>query len=132
MSQENVEIVRVGFDALNRGEWDEVLELLDPEVEWETTGQFVEGGVYRGHEGVREFLETLGEEFDEFHSDAERFAEVGDLVVAEIQTSGIGKQSGARVEVEFTMLIHLAGGRITRLRNFMDRAQALEAAGLKE
>ena len=51
VSQENVELVHAGLDALNRGDWDAVLELLDPEVEWETTGQFVEGGVYRGREG---------------------------------------------------------------------------------
>jgi ketosteroid isomerase-like protein len=132
VSQENVELVRTGLDALNRGDWDAVLELLDPEVKWETTGQFVEGGVYRGREGVREFLETLGEEFEEFRSGVERVTEVGDLVVAEIRTSGIGKRSGARVEVEFTILIYLSEGRITRLRNFMDRAKALEAAALRD
>ncbi len=48
MSQENVEIVRRGIDAFNRGE--EVLDLLDPEIEWTTRGIFVEPHTRSGHE----------------------------------------------------------------------------------
>jgi ketosteroid isomerase-like protein len=54
MSQENVEVVRAGFEAYNRGDVDALLGLLDPQVEW--TDQFVEGGTFRGREGVHEFL----------------------------------------------------------------------------
>jgi hypothetical protein len=45
---------------------------------------------------------------------------------------GVGKQSGAQVEIEFTILVNLTEGRVTRLCNFMDRGKALEAAGLRE
>jgi ketosteroid isomerase-like protein len=132
MSQENVEIVRAGFDALTRGDWEAVLPLLDPEVEWETTGQFVGGGTYRGRDGVREFLETLGREFEEFRSEARGFKEAGDLVVVETRSTGIGNRSGAPVEVDFTIVVHIRDGQIRRLRNFMSRSDALEAAGLRE
>ena len=125
-------MVRAGFDALSRGDWDALGELLDPEVEWQTTGQFVEGGVYRGHDGVREFLTTLGGEFDDFRAEAGSITDAGDVVVVETRGSGVGKQSGAQVEIEFTILVDLTEGRVTRLRNFVDRGNALEAAGLEE
>ena len=61
MSQENVEAVRTAFDAFSRDDWDALIGLLDPEIEWVTTGQFVGGQVYRGHAGVRDFLEAWAE-----------------------------------------------------------------------
>lgn len=132
MSRENVGIIRAGFDALNRDDWDALRGLLDSDVEWETTGQFVGRSVYRGHDGVREFLDTLRGEFDEFRSEPEILADSGDVVVVETRSSGVGKRSRARVVVEFTIVVHVTNGRITRLRNFMDKAEALEATGLRE
>ena len=34
MSQEDVEIVRSGYEAFARGDIEGVLEIMDPEVEW--------------------------------------------------------------------------------------------------
>jgi uncharacterized protein len=132
MSQGNVEVVRAGFEAFDRGDWDDLLALLDPGVEWETTGQFVEGGTFRGWEGVREFLGLLSGEFKEFRARADNFADRGELVVADVHTTGIGRRSGAPAAVDFTLLASLRGGRLVHLRNFMNRSQALEAAGLSE
>jgi ketosteroid isomerase-like protein len=59
MSQENIELVRGAFDAFSRDGWDALIGFLDPEIEWVTTGQFVGGQLYRGHEGARDFLDAL-------------------------------------------------------------------------
>jgi ketosteroid isomerase-like protein len=37
MSRENVEIVRALFSAFDRGDRKPVLELYDPEIEWDAT-----------------------------------------------------------------------------------------------
>ena len=66
MSQENVEAVRTAFDAFSRDDWDSLIGLLDPVIEWVTTGQFVGGQVHPGHAGVRDFLDALGGEFEAF------------------------------------------------------------------
>ena len=59
MSEENLEIVRQVYAAAARRDAATVLALYDPEVEWDnsvglggTSGQ----GVYRGHEGLRQFF----------------------------------------------------------------------------
>ena len=56
MSQENIEVVRRSFDAWNRGDLAAYLGCFDPEVEWTTTGRYVEAGTYRGHEGLLRYL----------------------------------------------------------------------------
>jgi ketosteroid isomerase-like protein len=133
MSRENVEIVKAAFDAFGRGDWSALIGYLDPEIEWVTTGQFVGGQLYRGHAGVREFLDTLGGEFDEFHAEPENFAQAPDeVVVADTRVSGLGKRSGVPVELQFSVAVSLRDGKIVHVQNFLERQDALEAVGLRE
>jgi ketosteroid isomerase-like protein len=54
MSQEHVEIVRRGYEAVNRGDIDGVAGLLAPHFEYVASGLVPGvGGVYRGAEGLR-------------------------------------------------------------------------------
>jgi ketosteroid isomerase-like protein len=131
MSQGNVEVVRAGFEAFDRGDWNHLLGLLDPGVEWETTAQFVEGGSLPTGGRARVPRFACGE-FEEFRARADNFADRGELVVADVHTTGIGRRSGAPAAVDFTLLASLRGGRLVRPRNFMNRSEALEAAGLSE
>ena len=50
MSQENVDLTRVAFDALNRRDWDAFLALMHEEVEPESRQVAIEGG-YHAHRG---------------------------------------------------------------------------------
>ncbi len=102
MSQENVEIVRRALDALNRDGIEAVLEFLDPDVEWTTTGLFVEAGTYRGHDGVLRYFGAMANDL-EFHIEPEKFIDGGDQVVIPTRIAVRGKRSGATQ--------HLRGGR---------------------
>jgi hypothetical protein len=42
MSQENVEVIRRAAAAFERGDLEGMLRYHDPEIEWVTTGAFVE------------------------------------------------------------------------------------------
>ncbi len=132
MSEENVEAVRVAFDAFSRDDWDALIGLLDPEIEWVTTGQFVGGEVYRGHAGVRDFLDALTGEFEAFRAEPENFAAASDVVVADTRVTGVGRRSEVPVELQFTVVVSLRNGRVVRVHNFLERQEALEAAGLRE
>ena len=60
MSQENVEIVRRSFDAFARGEFEESLEGFAPDIEFQTSGRFMDTQrVYRGLDGMRHFWRTF-------------------------------------------------------------------------
>jgi ketosteroid isomerase-like protein len=53
MSQENVDLVRRGYEALARGDFDALFQVLDPDVEIRDAANFPEAGVYRGrHHGI--------------------------------------------------------------------------------
>jgi len=65
MSQENVEIVRRVYalwaNAV-RGQLDDVVfELVDPSIVWDASRRTFDPGVFRGHQGLRDFAARLAE-----------------------------------------------------------------------
>ena len=69
MSQENVERAYQMFDAMNRGDLEDALALTHREVEAIPRLLGVEGGdSYHGHEGVREWWETIFSAFPDFNA----------------------------------------------------------------
>jgi ketosteroid isomerase-like protein len=132
MSQENVEIVRRFIGAFNRGGVEAALPFLDSEIEWNTTGIFVEPGTYRGHEGVVRYLGDVAAEFEDVHTEPEQLIDAGERVVVPVRISGRGRQSGAAVDLTLTMVIVLRDGLVVHIRNYAEKAEALEAAGLSE
>jgi uncharacterized protein len=142
MSDENVEIVRrlfhVYLEALDRGDLDIWFNSDDlaEDFEWIMPR---EGGLglppsYRGREGFREFMQTwTQEQFQDWSIELERLIDAGgDRVVAFFHQRAIGRESGVPVELRMATLYELEDGRIVRMRHFLDREEALEAAGLSE
>ena len=56
---DNVELVRRLWSAFEKGGIEAVLEVADPDVEWEPYGGG--GVVYRGHDGLRAYMEEARE-----------------------------------------------------------------------
>jgi ketosteroid isomerase-like protein len=133
MSQENVEIVRRAFAAYNRADTALFLELLDPDVEWIPLMASLEGRVYRGLDGIRQWLEEgLLTDWESFETYPEDFRDLGDRVLVSGHWRARGRASGVELERAATWLFDVKGGKIARLQTYSDRAEALEAAGLSE
>jgi ketosteroid isomerase-like protein len=132
MSQENVEVIRRAAAGFERGDLDGMLRYHDPEIEWVTTGAFVESAAYRGHEGLRRYLGTMLDEFDDLRIEPEQLIDAGEQVVVSMRISGRGKLSGAHVELTLTSVSLLRDGNIVRVRNYSEKAEALEAVGLRK
>ena len=49
MSQENVDIIRRGYEAFNRGDLEAILATLDPRIEWWPAADELITNPYRGH-----------------------------------------------------------------------------------
>ena len=101
MSHANVEVFRRAFDAINRRDAEALLSELDPEVEWHGAILIAMGGdraVYRGHEGVREWLRDVYETLSEFHADYPEIWDLGDRTVAIGVVRGRGTASDAEIE----------------------------------
>jgi ketosteroid isomerase-like protein len=64
---------------------------------------------------------------------ADKYIDAGDdEVVVFHHEVAKGRESGAVVETDTGTVQTVRNGKITRVRSFMDRNQALEAAGLSE
>ena len=133
MSQENVEIVRRFADCWERRDWDGMAELADPKVEAHgTVGGVEEGRVRRGVSEIRRDYESVEETWDEHRIEIEKLVDAGDRVVILQREYQRGRSSGAEVVIDAAVIVDLRNGRIVRVQGYMDRAEALEAAGLSE
>jgi ketosteroid isomerase-like protein len=72
MRDEDLEALRRGYEALNRGAVESVLELLDPEIEWQPGQEDPQSGVFTGRDGFERFLRSWRESFDEFRLEPDR------------------------------------------------------------
>ncbi len=135
MSQENVEVFKRAFDAINRRDAEGLLSQLDPGVEWHSAILMAMGGkqtVYRGREGVREWLRDLYETLSEFQAEYSEIRDLGDRVVAIGRVRARGAGSKAEIESPHGTVTEFKNGKATQVRTYLDPKQALAAAGLSE
>ena len=131
MSQENVEIVRRGYDHYNRtGEAE--YDVLDPEVVYDVSRRTFDPRVYHGHQGVREFLALIREQWATMRLEPQDFVDSEDTVAVSIRLVGVGKESGVETTADAAHVWTFRDGKIIRHTTFQTMAEALEAAGLSE
>ena len=119
------------FAAFNKRDWDAFSAELDPEVEYAPVEVHT---TLRGREAVAQYAEQWLEDWDTFSAEAEevKSTPVQDGALIAVRLGGIGKGSGAEIYNRFFWVAELRGGRLYRIGEYFDRAEALEAAGLSE
>jgi ketosteroid isomerase-like protein len=126
MTQENVVLVRRLLERFIAGEvlWDaldEAVEIHDHDI--------LDAGEYRGHAGVRRWVEDWGAGLPVVSFDLQELIDAGDMVVAVILLKARGRDSSVDVERQDAIVYQLRNGRVTRFDYYNSRQQALEAAG---
>ena len=126
MSRENVERVKAGFAAHNRGDVDALVELYDPEAVFETLLL----GTHHGNQAIRLIYEENQKTMAGYDVVPVELIDAGDKVVAVVQAVGAGSASRITVDEGFAFVFTFKGERIVREQAFRNREEALEAAGL--
>jgi ketosteroid isomerase-like protein len=123
---DNVELVRRLWSAFERGGIAAVLEIADPDVEWQPYGGG--GVVYYGHDGLRAYMEERRARNEEADARLYSAFSKGDAVVArgEVQI----KSAHGIVTMQPGWLYEFRDGRLVRFRGFPTQEAALRAAGL--
>jgi ketosteroid isomerase-like protein len=128
--------VELGLEAVNRGDFEAAFARYDPRVELVSDARFVElgfDGVYRGRAERIRFQQRWVAEWGDFRFAPEELIDLGDgRLFVHGRTVGSGLASGAGFESDWAVLLTFSDARIVREQFFFDRAQALEAAGLRE
>ena len=134
MSEENVEIVRALYEVFNerdsRGA--EALAFLAEDFEFVNPDYAVEPGTRHGHAGWSHAMRSLAAAFHSHSHEVGEVRDLGDQVLC--FTTFIARTGPDSVvfRQDEPHLWSLRGGKVTRLEWFHDRAEALQAAGVRE
>jgi ketosteroid isomerase-like protein len=131
MSQENVEVVRQVFDAMNRGDLPGAMKeaTTDFIFDFSRSSSF-ERGVYE-REGVPGVLATFAGDWESMRWEPEEFIEAGGQLVTPITVYNRGRD-GIEVRTRVAWLWAFRDRRVARITFFQNRSEALGAAGLRE
>ena len=132
MSQENVEVATRAIEAFNGGDVDAFAALTTPDFEWSPSMVAIEGTIFRGRDGIERYFRSLNGAWEKFHIHRNRFRHAEALVVMLGRLEGRGMGSGVPVDASLGMVFDFRGGAVSRIRGYLDHAEALRAAGLSE
>jgi hypothetical protein len=129
--------VRRTVEALNRGDLKLISVFIDRDAEAINTPDLVALAGFEAHTRGREAL-VEGErrwegQWTEFRYQPNEVFDLGDdrlLALGRVEASGSG--SGIVVDSEWGILVTVANGLVIREQNFLDRREALAAAGLQD
>jgi ketosteroid isomerase-like protein len=130
MSQENVELARKGYEAIARRDLDAVLDLMHPDIEAHNPPEVPDAGVHRGHEEVRRDWEQTWELFEDFSIEVERYFDAGEELVVFLRYRARARGSNVPIDAQMAHVWTVRDGKAILFRQYLDRAAALEAAGL--
>ena len=130
--KESVELLRRFYESFNQRDLDAVLELCTNDVEVYKDPEVVEmvaAATPRGQERVAQYLRGWLESWSAYHARPEEFVQSGDDVAALVHLRARGKGSQFDIEEEMADVFALREGRISRLRLYVRRGEALDSLG---
>jgi ketosteroid isomerase-like protein len=129
-SEAQIELTRRAIDAFNSNNAEAMIELGVLEFDW--SGSIAPNqGVYRGEDGVREFVDDNWSMFQGLRVEPEEFLTRGRHVIVPITVHGRARD-GLPVKATAAQLYTFEDGRPARIKLFQNRDEALEAAAAEE
>jgi ketosteroid isomerase-like protein len=129
MSEENVEIVGRAFayEIYGLGDRADAEELFDPNVVLNAT----EESPYYGPDGMRDDWERWASAWVELRVTVEEIIDAGDQVILVAHHQGRARGSGINVDARLYEVYTLREGKVSRVDEYTEREQALEAPGCR-
>ena len=133
MSQEWVDLVRLGFEALQRGDMAMFDGMTTPDLVLVQPPEVPDAKTYEGRDAIAEAMEDWPKQWEDFRMDLIEILDAGDEVAVSVtRHRGRGRESGIEMDFEVFYVQRGRDGKLARMEMFFKREQALEAAGLSE
>jgi ketosteroid isomerase-like protein len=127
---------RISMEAFNRRDLDVYLLGFQPDYEWYPPPETVEAGFfepsYQGAAGFRELLTAWSDVVPDLRVKPIDLIDLGDRLVLLAELPGRAHASGIELTGRYAIVITLENGVAIREQTYLDHAEALEAAGLRE
>jgi uncharacterized protein len=131
ISEQNMALVRESYEAFERRDLDGLLGRFPADIEVHDPPEMADSAIHRGRDAIRADWEHTFEAFEDFRVEVEEQYDAGEELVVFVRYSGRARASGAVVDAPLAHVWTFDEGRPIRLRQFLDRAAALKAAGLQ-
>jgi len=132
MSQENVDLVRSAFDRFNAGERAPDPDLWHPDVEYVPDRLDPEPATHHGIGAVAKTFRSWVDAYPDLRVEPVEMRANDDRVFVWVRFSGHGAESGLAIGMERAQVFTFERSRIVRAEEYLDRTDALDAAGLRE
>ena len=127
-TQENVQVVKDFFAALDRRDKQGLLALSAEDIEWIVPGEdWPLAGTHRGHAGMENVLQKANETVETSYPEPPEFVAQGDRVLLVGVATGRIKATNKTFEDHFVFAITVRNGKLTNVREYID-TQALARA----
>jgi ketosteroid isomerase-like protein len=122
--EQNIELVKKGYDAFTAGDVDTVMSIMDDNIEWVEPGESAISGTYHGKAEFGEYLGRMAEKPPTVKP--LRFLADGDMVVV-LSEITVGGETGQEADV-YT----LRDGKMVRAQMYTDTAMTERVYGKKQ
>lgn len=125
----NTEVFARCLDAISEQDVDTLVSLSADDVEIRPLRAALEDTVYRGHDGISQWIGDLAETWVELRIEVESIREeTPGFVVGLVTLHGRGRESGAPTSVPLALTGRFRDGLVAEAATWTDRAAALRAA----
>ena len=134
MPQEDIAVVQAAYTAFADAGVEGFIEHWAEDLEHRAIeGAPDDRGPIRGRIALRAFIDDWIDTFDDFRIETLELIDADKgKVVAVLRFGGRAKLSGIETDQAFGVVFEIRGGKIARGREYANRVEALEAAGLRE
>lgn len=128
MSEENIQLVRKGYEAFAAGDIEGMLANMSEDIQWET--RFLPGiplhGMFAGHAGVRDFKHRLADAYDVLEFVPTDWFGVENMVVVLGYERVQVKSTGKEVYNEWAHVFEVRNGKVVSFQGSNDVAAVAE------
>jgi ketosteroid isomerase-like protein len=124
MSEQNLALIRRGYEAFGQGDLEGLIDTMDPNVEWVSPGpsDLPTAGTRRGQAAVREFFGMINELFQFESFEPHTFVAEGDrVIVLGVDTVKV-KATGNVLSEHWAHAFTVRGGKVVAFREYIDTA----------
>lgn len=132
LRRRNQSIVRASYEALNRRDVAAWLATFHPDAELHPFGRDAHTTVFRGHDGLRQWVESVIEATEEFRFEPTQYTTAGRFVVARVGVRARQPGAATPLNIHVIQVFELAEGRVQGLSTHLAEGQTVEAMGLRD